>query len=527
MITATLLRRAGAVTLAVAIVSVVSFALFIGKEANAQNSSTCTDSDNTLDYYGMGPEQVSEMNDSSKYIRGSIISVVSDGIQHNVDVCETSNKVREHYCDRGEYLAYIILDCPNGCKDGACVEESKPKECTDSDNGSDYFTKGTVKTSASPLMNYTDICGPGSSEIPAGHELIEWNCDENGGVINEYYNCPNGCKDGACVSEEELTRIEKQKQIKEMLKGISGMSGLIRGLNVMEKAFQQVAKDGVATPAELAQTMTRVKEIRPEIVKFQNKKAENITDEAAEMLADHMSEMCEIGLTLAEWGEQLPQFLQISARMKQATKDLKRAKSDVARAVKAAARSKYGLSNKVEELNGAIETLKTTLGDAVEITGLDEKGEKINEFYDQFQDIYDAIGVINALQNVGQARTQWNKRVNENTRLINQLKRAKLDVAELAVMNDEVRAKLDELKTALAKKPLDRDEVKGLFEDLRIFQSEFIDLADQLRGVKSALPKVPAAKIDTAQFKNFGAFSQFCGVPEQSDNGEEILENGQ
>lgn len=527
MTTATFWRRTGAVTLAVAIVSIVSLALFIGKGASAQNSSTCTDSDNTLDYYGMGPEQVSEMNDSSKYIRGSIISVVSDGIQHNVDVCETSNKVREHYCDRGEYLAYIILDCPNGCKDGACVKESAEEptaECTDSDSGSDYFTKGTVKTSASPLMNYTDICGPGSSEIPAGHELIEWNCDENGGVINEYYNCPNGCKGGACVSEEELARIEKQKQIKEMLKGISGMSGLIRGLNVMEKAFQQVAKDGVATPAELAQTMARVKEIRPEIVKFQNKKAENITDEAAEMLADNLNELCEIGLTLTEWGEQLPQFLQISARMKQSTKDLKRAKSDVKLAVKAAARSKYGLSDKVEELNGAIEALKTTLDDAVEIISLDEKGEKINEFYDQFQDIYDAIGVINALQNVGQARTQWNKRVIENTRIINQLKRAKFDVAELAVMNDEVRAKLDELKTALAKKPLDRDEVKGLFEDLRVFQSEFIDLADQLRGVKSALPKVQAAKIDTAQFKNFGAFSQFCGVPQTNDNGEEVLE---
>ncbi|MBI5152135.1 hypothetical protein HZA39_01240, partial [Candidatus Peregrinibacteria bacterium] len=45
--------------------------------------------------------------------------------------------------------------------------------CTDSDGGSDYFIKGTAKESASPEMDYIDQCGPGSSQIPSGHELIE------------------------------------------------------------------------------------------------------------------------------------------------------------------------------------------------------------------------------------------------------------------------------------------------------------------------------------------------------------------
>ncbi|MBI5152385.1 hypothetical protein HZA39_02530, partial [Candidatus Peregrinibacteria bacterium] len=63
--------------------------------------------------------------------------------------------------------------------------------CTDSDGGSDYFIKGTAKESASPEMDYIDQCGPGNSQIPSGHELIEWNCGDNNRVINEYYNCSN------------------------------------------------------------------------------------------------------------------------------------------------------------------------------------------------------------------------------------------------------------------------------------------------------------------------------------------------
>ena len=129
---------------------------------------------------------------------------------------------------------------------------------------------------------------------------------------------------------------------------------MLNAINVMQRAFIQLAQQGIAMPEELAQTIVRAKELGPNMNDFKNKNAENITDDEALTLTDNTNELCELGSTLEEWGDKVPEFLQIGAKMKQMTKDLKKAKSDVKLAVKAAARSKFGISDKVDELNGAI-----------------------------------------------------------------------------------------------------------------------------------------------------------------------------
>ncbi len=82
--------------------------------------------------------------------------------------------------------------------EGACRVDT----CTDSDNGKDYFIKGS-----------TTICssGGGGTEVNAGScalhidncssttNLMEYYCNGNLlGTVN--YVCPNGCKDGACIA---------------------------------------------------------------------------------------------------------------------------------------------------------------------------------------------------------------------------------------------------------------------------------------------------------------------------------------
>lgn len=294
----------------------------------------------------------------------------------------------------------------------------------------------------------------------------------------------------------------------------------------MEKAFKQIVKQGIAMPSELEETITRVKELGPEVKQFKSKKAEDVTEEEAETLADNLNELCEIGVTLEEWGGQVPQFMELGAKMKQVTKDLKKVKSDVSRTAKVAARSKFDIALKGDEINEAFEALKTTLDDVNASTDFDGKNGMINEFYNQFRDIYDTIGMINSLQNTTKAKTEWSKRVKENVRIVNQIsKDATLDKEEVTAKSDEIKAKIDELSVALAKKPIDRDEIKWVFEDLKTLQSEFTDIADQVRGVNSALPKVSATKFDTSQFKNFSVFSEFCGVSFEYDDEEEVLED--
>lgn len=574
-------RRAGTIIFVVALISVIFFALILGKGVNAQTSSQCTDSDGGNDHYVKGVLS----GTAGQY-------VYTDACGSGTNKIPKANHLQEWDCS-GKHVTLENFNCPNGCKDGACVQkEFSYANCSDTDGGTDYFVKGdfTYDTLRNGKVNghaggtekcvgnivEENSCTDGSPKItrytcPKGckdgacieEPKVECTDSDNGqnfsvkgttvgklageqgsyvdsckddGMLAEYYcedsptphvvlqdnDCPNGCSDGVCVeepSEEDLEQIENQKKIQELITGAKGMTGMLNAINVMQRAFMQLAQQGVVMPEELAQTIARVKELGPAMNDFKNRKAENVTDEEAETLTDNVSELCEIGPTLEEWGDKVPQFLQIGAKMKQLSKDLKKAKSDVKLAVKAAARSKFGISDKVDELNGAFEALKVTSDDAIASTDFDEKDGKINEFYDQFQDIYDTIGVINALQNTAKAKTEWGRRLKTNTNTISQLsKNAELDVSELVAKNDEIKTKVDELSPALAKKPIDRDEVKWIFEDLKARQSEFIDIADQLSGVKSALPKVQAVKFDTSQFKNFSAFSQFCGV--SNENGE-------
>lgn len=87
--------------------------------------------------------------------------------------------------------------------------------CTDTDSGKNYYTKGILNS------QYTDTYPPTKedlclNEIKSGQEvlfppgatnentLLEYYCQEfeNGDYLVEYYNCPDGCKDGACLKTE-------------------------------------------------------------------------------------------------------------------------------------------------------------------------------------------------------------------------------------------------------------------------------------------------------------------------------------
>jgi hypothetical protein len=76
----------------------------------------------------------------------------------------------------------------------ATIKFSNLTSCTDSDGGKNYYMRGTVSDGG---KSYTDYCIDSST-------LREYFClpytpGGLGGVAQEDYKCPNGCKDGACV----------------------------------------------------------------------------------------------------------------------------------------------------------------------------------------------------------------------------------------------------------------------------------------------------------------------------------------
>lgn len=71
--------------------------------------------------------------------------------------------------------------------------------CTDSDNGRDYYTKGTVSGSdSSGNFSYTDYC-VNSGLLKENFCLSYSPVTGLGGAAEEDYTCSNGCLEGACV----------------------------------------------------------------------------------------------------------------------------------------------------------------------------------------------------------------------------------------------------------------------------------------------------------------------------------------
>lgn len=78
----------------------------------------------------------------SFYIRGDIEYTAGPGIAGGSDECESSTLLDELYCDENNFGAHEYYECPNGCADGVCIEETIT--CIDSDGGIDYYVKGVA-----------------------------------------------------------------------------------------------------------------------------------------------------------------------------------------------------------------------------------------------------------------------------------------------------------------------------------------------------------------------------------------------
>ena len=90
--------------------------------------------------------------------------------------------------------AYTTIDGDNDYAFFNCKAEPA---CTDSDGGKDYYVKGYITSPKFPDQTFYDSC----FAVNEGNykTLVELFCDRNNDIQKEYYDCPNGCKDGACI----------------------------------------------------------------------------------------------------------------------------------------------------------------------------------------------------------------------------------------------------------------------------------------------------------------------------------------
>ena len=138
-------------------------------------------------------------------IKNTITLINSSGKVWTIeDKCAGSASVKAAFCDNSanEKFSIKFLDCSGkgySCKDGACV--AGKNSCSDTDNGQDLTTKGTVTATGGDgkVNTSTDYC-PGLSPSKT---VIEMSCNANNMNVTTWSDCPSGtsCKEGACVAQ--------------------------------------------------------------------------------------------------------------------------------------------------------------------------------------------------------------------------------------------------------------------------------------------------------------------------------------
>jgi len=123
--------------------------------------------------------------------------------------------VQEAFCrtdDQGNFIdadADKLISCPNGCSNGACIQSNQTATCTDSDGGPNLYIKGITKGLRAESGQYEeneDACGNGNN-YPQDF-ILEWYCNNNRASIFQVpTKCPNGCSNGACISNNQTTNI--------------------------------------------------------------------------------------------------------------------------------------------------------------------------------------------------------------------------------------------------------------------------------------------------------------------------------
>ena len=117
-----------------------------------------------------------------------------------IDNCLDANNVNEAACESNGKNSFLPITCTYGCKDGACKSAPTPT-CKDSDGGGVPAKFGYVSgtTSDGKQYKYEDKC-----EELHGVGVNEWYCSNNN-PSQRAFDCQNGCKGGACLSQIEYS----------------------------------------------------------------------------------------------------------------------------------------------------------------------------------------------------------------------------------------------------------------------------------------------------------------------------------
>ncbi|VVB78284.1 Uncharacterised protein [uncultured archaeon] len=140
------------------------------------------------------------------------------GYGNDDQISSNANQLSEKGCGPGEGNSQErTFICPNGCSNGACINQTIITTCTDSDNGLNYYVKGKTLTKTNGIEKINeDNCGVYIDNINHPNMLSEWYCTDKNTAYHYEYECSNGCSNGACIKEPYCTDSDNGKKFYEL-----------------------------------------------------------------------------------------------------------------------------------------------------------------------------------------------------------------------------------------------------------------------------------------------------------------------
>ncbi|MBI2459026.1 MAG: hypothetical protein HYV53_00555 [Parcubacteria group bacterium] len=311
-------------------------------------------------------------------------------------------------------------------------------------------------------------------------------------------------------SEEDMKKMD-ERRFKDMKRGLSQFTRSAQMMKkVVAKTKTAINKCGVNIPEELSNALNSIDDLVKKINEAQT------ADELDEVIGD----IEDVGSVMQDWGPRMGDLHRLCQMLKQADRDLKQLDRSLAR-YQAKNKGKIDISEILADYKSDLENMRQALRQARELakTEADEALSKIeDDFYGSMDNIRNAEQAINMVLNIGQGIRQATAEIKKIDRDIKNLKRKKIDTAQLEELAVDFKARVEEIKT-MVKGKFDVDELIDKVEAAFDVREQIYD-AMQEYGLGLMAPQIKENKSLNMQVNLPEAFRKQAGGEEDDEAGE-------
>ena len=309
-------------------------------------------------------------------------------------------------------------------------------------------------------------------------------------------------------SEEDMKKMD-ERRFKDMKRGLSQFT---RSAQMMKKNVAKtkaaINKCGVNMPEELGNALNSVDGLVKKINDAQT------ADELDEVIGD----IEDVGSVMQDWGPRMGDLHRLCQMLKQADRDFKQLGRSLTR-YQAKNSGKIDISGILTEYKNNLESMRQALSQARELAKIDPESalSKIeDDFYGNMDNVRNSEQAVNMVLNIGQGIRQASAEIKNIDRNIKNLKKKKIDTAQLDELAADFKAQIEDIKV-MVKGKFDIDELIDKVEAAFGAREQIYDVMQEY-GMGIMAPQIKENKSLNMQVNLPDSFKKQGGNEEDNSN---------